>query len=159
MMRVMSAMKSAAWPAGWSETAAALAHRPALRAAMRWVLATIYLLAGMLHLAIPDKFLLIVPEWVPLPYEIVLVTGVCEIAGSVALLCRRTARVAAVMLALYAMCVFPANIKHAVDGIHVPGLPDSWWYHGPRLAFQPVFVWWALFCAGLIDWPMRGGAA
>src|SRR5699024_7971395 len=73
-------------------SAAASAHRPALRAVMRWVLATFYVLAGMLHLAIPDKFLLIVPDWVPLPYETVLFTGVCEIAGGVALLYRRTAR-------------------------------------------------------------------
>lgn len=125
---------------------------------MRWVLAAFYMLAGVLHLAIPDKFLLIVPNWVPLPHETVLLTGLCEVAGSIALLFRRTAPLAGMMLALYAVCVFPANIKHAVEGIHVPGLPDSWWYHGPRLAFQPVFVWWALFCVGLIDWPARRGA-
>jgi uncharacterized membrane protein len=59
------------------------------------------------------------------------------------------------MLALYACCVLPANIKHAVEGIHLPPMPDSWWYHGPRLAFQPVLVWWALFCAGVIDWPIK----
>jgi uncharacterized membrane protein len=126
-----------------------------LRGAMRWVLAAVYMLAGVLHLAIPDKFLLIVPDWVPLRHDTVIVTGLCEIAGSLGLLWRPTARLAGIMLALYAICVFPANIKHAVDGIQVPGLPDSWWYHGPRLAFQPVFVWWALFCVGLIDWPMR----
>jgi uncharacterized membrane protein len=133
--------------------------RPVLRAVMRWALAAFYMLAGILHLAIPDKFLLIVPDWVPLPYATVLFTGLCEIAGSFALLFRRTARLAAVMLALYAVCVFPANIKHAVEGIHVPGLPANWWYHGPRLAFQPVLVWWALFCVGLIDWPTRSRGA
>jgi uncharacterized membrane protein len=57
------------------------------------------------------------------------------------------------MLALYAVFVFPANIKHAVEGIRLPPVPDSWWYHGPRLLMQPVLVWWALFCAGVIDWP------
>jgi uncharacterized membrane protein len=129
-------------------------HR-ALRAAMRWALAAVYMFAGVLHLAMADKFLLIVPDWVPLRYDTVIVTGLCEIAGSFALLWSRTARLAGIMLALYAVCVFPANIKHAVEGIQVPGLPNSWWYHGPRLAFQPVFVWWALFCVGLIDWPAR----
>jgi uncharacterized membrane protein len=123
---------------------------------MRWVLAAFYMLAGTLHLAVPDKFLLIIPDWVPLPDATVVLTGLCEIAGSIALLFRRTAPLAGAMLALYAVCVFPANITHAVTGIHVPGLPDSWWYHAPRLAFQPVFVWWALFCVGLIDWPTRG---
>lgn len=122
---------------------------------MRWALAAVYMFAGVLHLAMADKFLLIVPDWVPLRYDTVIVTGLCEIAGSFALLWSRTARLAGIMLALYAVCVFPANIKHAVEGIQVPGLPNSWWYHGPRLAFQPVFVWWALFCVGLIDWPAR----
>ena len=130
-----------------------------LRDGMRWVLATFYLVAGILHIAIPEKFLLIVPDWVPFPYETILITGVCEMAGSAALLFRRTAPLAGVMLALYAVCVFPANIKHAIEGIQVPGMPDTWWYHGPRLAFQPVLVWWALFCAGVIDWPTaRRGA-
>jgi uncharacterized membrane protein len=53
-----------------------------------------------------------------------------EDAGSVALLIRRLRRLAGVMLAISAACVFPANIKHAVEGIHVPPLADSWWYHG-----------------------------
>jgi uncharacterized membrane protein len=141
------------------EPATASKRHRAVRAAMRWVLAVFYMLAGILHLAIPDKFLLIVPDWAPLPYETILVTGLCEIAGSAGLLFRRTARLAGIMLALYAICVFPANIKHAAAGIEVPGMPNSWWYHGPRLAFQPVLVWWALFCVGLIDWPTRGGRA
>jgi hypothetical protein len=24
--------------------------------------------------------------------------------------------------------VFPANIKHVIEGIHLPPVPDSWWY-------------------------------
>jgi uncharacterized membrane protein len=122
---------------------------------MRWALAAFYLVAGITHLVAPDKFLPIVPDFVPLPREVVLATGVLEIAGSLALLTTRLRRLAGVMLALYAVCVFPANIKHAIDGIHVPPIPDSWWYHGPRLLMQPVLVWWALFCAEVIDWPWR----
>jgi uncharacterized membrane protein len=64
-------------------------------------------------------------------------------------------KLAGIMLALYAVCVFPANIKHALYDIQVPGLPSSWWYHAPRLLMQPVLVWWALFCSGAIDWPRR----
>ena len=72
-----------------------------------------------------------------------------------ALLTRRLRRLAGLMLALYAICVFPANLRHAIEAIDVPPLPSSWWYHGPRLLFQPVFVWWALFAGELIDWPWR----
>jgi uncharacterized membrane protein len=121
---------------------------------MRFVMAAFYLAAGIVHLVAPDAFLPIVPDWVPAPRQVVLITGACEIAGSMALLTRRLRHLAGIMLALYAVCVFPANLKHALEGIHVPPLPDSWWYHGPRLALQPVLAWWALFCAGVIDWPL-----
>jgi uncharacterized membrane protein len=120
-------------------------------------MAAFYLVAGTVHLVAPDKFLPIVPDFVPLPREVVLATGVCEIAGALALLTMRLRWLAGVMLALYAVAVFPANIKHALEGIHLPPVPDSWWYHGPRLLLQPVLVWWALFCAEVIDWPWRRG--
>jgi uncharacterized membrane protein len=123
------------------------------RRVMRWIMAGFYLLAGILHLANPGAFLPIMPHWVPSPREVILVTGICEIAGAIALLTSRLRWIAGVMLALYAVCVFPANLKHAVEGVHLPPVPDSWWYHGPRLALQPVLAWWALFSAGVIDWP------
>ena len=123
------------------------------RAVMRAAMAAFYLAAGIVHLVAPEAFLPIVPDWVPLPRETVLVTGVCEIAGSVGLMTPPLRRLAGIMLVLYAVCVFPANIKHAVEGLHVPPVPDGWWYHAPRLALQPALVWWALFCAGVTDWP------
>nr|WP_128560898.1 hypothetical protein [Methylobacterium crusticola] len=122
---------------------------------MRLLLAALYGLVGAVHLTAPDLLLPIVPEIVPLRRAVVLATGACEIAGAAALLSRSWRRPAGVMLALYAVCVLPANVRHAVEGIALPGLPTSWWYHAPRLAFQPVLVWWALFCAGVVDWPLR----
>src|ERR1700722_1391145 len=56
------------------------------RAVMRAAMAAFYLAAGIVHLLAPEAFLPIVPDWVPLPREIVLATGVCEIAGSIALM-------------------------------------------------------------------------
>jgi uncharacterized membrane protein len=125
----------------------------AIRRVMRWTMAGFYMLAGIFHLTSPGALLPITPDWVPFPREVILVTGVCEIAGAVALLTRRLRWIAGIMLALYAVCVFPANLKHAVEGVHLPPVPDSWWYHGPRLVLQPVLVWWALFSAGVVDWP------
>jgi uncharacterized membrane protein len=71
------------------------------------------------------------------------------------LLWRPTRWWAGLMLALYALCVWPANIYQAFWQVPVPPLPDSWWYHGPRLAFQPVLIWWALFAGGVVNWPSR----
>lgn len=126
---------------------------------VRWtlliVMAALYTGFGIVHILHADSFLPIMPAFVPSPKAVVIATGVCEIAGGVGLLVPRVRWLAGVMLALYAVCVFPANIKHAFEHVDIPSLPHSWWYHGPRLAFQPVFVWWALYCAGVIDWPFR----
>jgi uncharacterized membrane protein len=135
-----------------------LSSYPGARLVMRWIMTSFYLLAGIAHFTLTDKFLLIVPDQVPFPRAVVLLTGICEIAGGIALAGTRLRWWTGIMLALYAVCVFPANIKHAIDGIHLPPAPDSWLYHGPRLAFQPVLMWWALFCAGVIDWPFRARA-
>jgi uncharacterized membrane protein len=97
----------------------------------------------------------IVPDWVPEPRLVVLLTGACEIAGALGLLTSRLRVAAGTGLALYAVCVFPANIKHALDSVQVAGLQLSWWYHAPRLALQPVLVWWALYCSGTIHWPWK----
>jgi uncharacterized membrane protein len=120
---------------------------------LRTVLAALYAYVGYVHLRSPQFFLPIVPEWVPEPRLVVLATGACEIAGAIALMTGRLRYAAGVMLALYAVCVYPANIKHAVDSVAIGGSKLGWGYHGPRLAFQPVFVWWALFAGGVIDWP------
>ncbi|MDB5646240.1 DoxX family protein [Methylobacterium sp.] len=123
----------------------------------RAVLMAAYAFIGVVHLAAPDAFLPIMPDWVPMPRLVVILTGLCEFAGVAGLAFAPTRRWAGIGLALYAICVFPANLKHALAGIVVPGLPDTWWYHGPRLAFQPVFVWWALYAAGIVDWPFGAG--
>jgi len=129
------------------------------RGLVRNVLAAIYIAFGLLHLAAPDGFMPIVPPGVPFPRAVVLVTGVCEIAGGIGLLAPATRRWAGGMLGLYALCVWPANIYQAFWHVHVAHLPDSWWYHAPRLALQPVLVWWALFAGGVVDWPFRGAHA
>ena len=123
------------------------------RTIMRWVMALFYFIAGVVHLLAPDGFVKIVPEWVPAPLYVVIFTGICEIAGAVALPTQRLRRAAGLAFALYAICVFPANVKHAFDHIDVGGLPSSWWYHAPRLAAQPILVWWALYVGEIIDWP------
>ncbi len=125
------------------------------RLVLRWLLAVFFTAGGIVHLYAPDKLLLITPGWVPFPREVIIVTGVLEIIGSLALLTKPLRTWAGLALALYSLSVWPANIKQALEAIVVPPLPDSWWYHGPRLAFQPVIIWASLYASGAIDWPWR----
>src|SRR5580700_4518926 len=125
------------------------------RAIMRWMLAALFLAAGVAHLAAPDKLLAITPSWVPFAPQVIFVTGLCEFAGVVALLTRPLRKPAGIALSAYALCVWPANFKHAIEHIDLPHISNSWLYHGPRLALQPVIIWWALYCSGVIDWPWQ----
>ncbi|MGC1467801.1 MAG: DoxX family protein [Sphingorhabdus sp.] len=126
------------------------------RTGLRFLLGIIYLIAGVAHVRSPGGFLQITPDWVPYPEGVVLFTGLCEIAGALALLFVPRLRYATgIAFAAYAVCVFPANINHAINDIAIGGTDLSWWYHGPRLAFQPVFVWWALWVGGVTEWPFQ----
>jgi uncharacterized membrane protein len=129
--------------------------RERTRLVLRVLLAAVYLAAGIAHIARPEGFLAITPPWVPFPEQVIFWTGVAEIAGAIALSVPRLRQAAGIGLALYALCVWPANIHHAVEGIAIGGTALGWGYHGPRLAFQPVFIWWALFAGAVIDWPFR----
>ena len=122
---------------------------------LRFLLALIYAPFGVLHLTITERMLPIMPPGIPYPRAVIIVTGLWEIVFGLALLAPSTRRLAGIMLAFYAIAVYPANLHHAFNNVDVPGLPSSWWYHTPRLLFQPVFVWWALFAGGVVDWPFR----
>jgi len=124
------------------------------RVIMRWLLAAFFAAAGYAHLAVPEKLLSITPDWVPYAPQVIFITGLLEFAGALAFVTRPLRTPAAIALALYTICVWPANIKHAVDGIDLAGLPSSWWYHAPRLALQPVIAWAVLFAGEVIDWPL-----
>lgn len=132
---------------------------PSWRSVARLLLAIAYFVAGVLHIRSPEPFLAITPGWVPMPELVIFWTGVAEIAGAIGLLVPplwlpKLRQAAGIGLALYALCVWPANINHAVNDIAVDGETMSWWYHGPRLALQPVFIWLALWVGEVIDWPL-----
>ncbi len=129
------------------------------RLAARWVLVAAYLIAGVAHLRSPGGFIAITPIWVPRPAQVVALTGLAEIAGALGLMIPRLRRAAGMGLALYALCVWPANINHAFNDIAIGGVRLGWWYHAPRLALQPVIIWWPLWASGATDWPWRKGRA
>jgi uncharacterized membrane protein len=127
------------------------------RIVWRWLLAAAYLAAGVLHLVRAEPFIAITPGWVPMIPAVIALTGLAEIAGAIALVQpgRRLRRAGAIGLALYAVCVFPANINHMLIDM-AQAQPDlGWGYHAPRMVLQPILVWLALWVGGVIDWPFR----
>jgi uncharacterized membrane protein len=120
---------------------------------MRLAMALALFLVGADHWLNPGRYLPMMPPWIPPHLELVLFTGAAEIAGGAGLLIPKLRRLAGVMLALYFVAVFPANLHNALNGLSVEGLPQAAWYYWLRLPFQPLAIWWALSSAELIRWP------
>ncbi|MBK63355.1 MAG: hypothetical protein CL575_10530 [Altererythrobacter sp.] len=129
-----------------------------IRRALRWLLVTFYAFAGIMHLSKPEPFLSIMPGYVPVPEAMVFWTGVAELLGAAALVqpwSKQIRKAGAIGLALYAICVFLANIHHfALDMARENG-GLGLAYHIPRMIAQPVLVWLALWVGGVTDWPCR----
>ena len=135
-----------------------MTSRPQIRTAARIVLATVFLGAGVLHLMVPGPFVRITPHWVSDPALVVALTGIAELLGAAGLMIPRLRIVAGWALALYCVCVYPANIQHAVSGL-TTGAGLGWAYHGPRLLLQPLIIWWCLWASTAIDWPFKRSQA
>jgi uncharacterized membrane protein len=125
-------------------------------ARMRLAMALALFFVGSDHWINPQRYLAMMPPWVPLHLELVLLTGAAEIAGGLGLLVPKFRKAAGWLLAIYFVAVFPANLHNAINGLAVEGLPQAGWYYWARLPFQPLAIWWALFSAELIRWPMDG---
>lgn len=129
------------------------------RAAFRWLLGALYLVAGYFHIVSPRPFLGITPAWVPMPAAVIFWTGIAEFAGAIALLQPWSAplrKAGAIGLALYAVCVFPANINHFALDMAKPDGGLGLGYHLPRMVAQPIVIWLALWTGGVTNWPFAG---
>ncbi len=82
------------------------------------VLASLFIVSGILHFLFPDTYVRIVPPILPWPMLLVGLSGVAEIMGGIGLLVPRLRRAAGYGLALLLVAIFPANIYMAVA--HIP---------------------------------------
>ena len=119
-----------------------------IKSALRLVLAVFYALAGYLHLADPEPFIAIMPAAIAFKAEIVWWTGIAEIMGAIGLVqmfSTALRRAAGIALALYALCVWPANINHFIMDMARADGGLGLAYHVPRMIAQPLIIWWALW--------------
>ena len=96
--------------------------------------------AGAMHFVIPRQYEAIVPPYLARwKKELVVASGVAEIAGGVAILPDATRRGARWWLLATLLAVYPANIHMAVNSKefeHIPA-PALW----GRLPVQFLFAW------------------
>ncbi|WP_454049794.1 DoxX family protein [Cellulomonas sp. Marseille-Q8402] len=98
------------------------------------VVATAFAVSGVVHLVRPQVFEPIVPRALPHPRDLVLVSGVAELACAAGLVLPGTRRAAGAASAALLVAVFPANVQMAVDAVRGATADRS----GPRLARAAV---------------------
>jgi uncharacterized membrane protein len=138
------------------------AHRMAhiARPVARIVIAALYIVAGVFHIIRPEPFASITPAWVPWTGAVIFWTGIAELAGAAALIqpfSRSLRRAGAFGLALYALCVFPANINHFIIDMGKPDGGLGLAYHVPRMIAQPLLIALTLWAGEVIPRrPIKG---
>lgn len=107
----------------------------------RWVFGTFFVLAGANHFWRTDLYLRIMPPILPWHRELVILSGIAEIALGGLLLVRQYAVPAAWGLIALLIAVFPANIHMALHPEAYPwASPVALWL---RLPIQPLLIAWA----------------
>ena len=78
-------------------------------------LVAIFAVSGVVHLVKPDVYEPLMPSWVPRHREVILGSGVAELACATGLVLPATRRTAGWASALLLVAIFPGNLKMAVD--------------------------------------------
>jgi uncharacterized membrane protein len=110
----------------------------------RWALAVMLLFTASAHFTkMRDDLLRMVPQWVPWPKAMVAFTGVCEILGAIGILLPQTRQLAGILLILFFIMVFPANIRAAKEAITLAGRPATQlWLRLPMQLLFIGLIWW-----------------
>jgi uncharacterized membrane protein len=112
-----------------------------VRAVMRWLLAGLFVAAGVMHFVAPQFYVSAMPPYLPWHLELVYVSGVCEVILGVLLTVPRMRRAAAWGMIALLVAVFPANVHMALNPDLFPNIPPAVLY--ARLPLQGVLVAWA----------------
>jgi uncharacterized membrane protein len=99
-----------------------------LKLVIRAACTILFLLAGISHFQRAESFEQAMPPWIPFHHQLVLFTGVCEVAGAVGLAIPKFAILARNCLAVFLVAVFPVNVHMAMNSQLFP-------------MFSPMLLW------------------
>lgn len=106
------------------------------------LLAAFFVIAGVLHFVFTPNYMKIMPPWLPWHAMLVIISGVCEIAGGVGVLWHRTRRWAGYGLIALCLAVLPANVQMLLNaqatGASVLWMAALW----VRLPMQLLLIAW-----------------
>ncbi len=88
-------------------------------------LCIILTIPGVIHIITPEKFLFLVPEWLPLKIPGIILTGVLELVLAAGLIYRRSRRSSAIATAVYLAFLNLIHLYVAVNRIPMFGYDSN----------------------------------
>jgi uncharacterized membrane protein len=86
-------------------------------------LSGIFAVSGVVHLVKPEVYEPLMPSWVPAHREVILASGVAELACAAGLLVPQTRRLTGYVSAALLLAVYPGNLKMADDARRSKSMP------------------------------------
>ena len=106
-----------------------------------YIMAALYVLAGVNHFVQPKFYLRIIPRSIPWHKAVNYISGAAEIVLGLLLLYQPYSRIAAWGIIALLIAVFPANVNHLTSAKPGRGIPI--WALYLRLPVQGLLILWA----------------
>ena len=124
------------------------------------ILALIYgipfILIGIEHFREPQKFVDIVPKYMPFALFLVYLTGVMEIVGGLGIIYPETREITGRLMVLFLLAIYPANFNMWINDIPYNGTRLTTQGHLVRLSVQLLLIIGALGFSGDLQKIRRG---
>ena len=108
------------------------------------ILALIYgvpfVLIGIEHFREPQKFVDIVPKYMPFALFLVYLTGAMEVMGGLGIIYPETREITGRLMALFLIAVYPANFNMWINDIPYNGTRLTTQWHLVRLSIQLLLI-------------------
>jgi len=103
---------------------------------------------GIGHFIYQEGMIMMMPDFLPLKRELVIITGLLEFAAAIGVLIPRTRRLTGIMLIIFFILILPANITMALKHVHLQKAnfegdgPEYFWFRVPLQVLFIVWAWW-----------------
>lgn len=106
-----------------------------------YLMVLVYIAAGIYHFVNPRMYQKIMPAYIPYHTAMIYISGILEIVFALLLLPESTRPVAAWLIIVLLIAIFPANIQMAINFYQKQH--SGLWIAIARLPLQIVLIWWA----------------
>lgn len=101
-----------------------------------------FIWAGVRHFTMPELYMLMMPNYLPVPLTLIYISGFFEILGGIGLMIPFSRVFSAWGLMALLLAVLPANIYMWTHHVHLPEHYDPSWILMLRIPLQFLLIAW-----------------